>query len=320
MGMDRFDALIQQLGELETADAALQQLVAHGEAAVPVLTVALRDWRAFVRRRARAGLGQIGGDAAAAALCEVLQGGLSFWEFPMTGVFAETVQALVAIGSPAVEPLCQLLPVCKPTVRQLVVKGLGQIGDAQAKEPLLALLAGNRELGLNAQIIEALARFPTEPMIPTFVAALDRHPCEARLAAARALSILGWRPAGVEEHVLYGLACEDAEYVAARGEETIGPLCTLLVSGDRQQRAGAAECLGLIGRSEALPALRTRVRFTEGDREVARAILAAITAIEHATRHTAHLPRVSGAETPAVNHRPRASDEAPQAAGRPRDG
>lgn len=132
-------------------------------------------------------------------------------------------EALVKIGKPAVEPLITLLsdgdyriPLAK------VARTLGQIGDAHAITPLIALL--------------------------------KHRDASVRKAVAEVLPQLGWVPTG-EAGVLYWMALEDWTSCRLLGSVAIDPLTAALYSGDFQLSYNAALTLSKIKHPRAIEVL-----------------------------------------------------------------
>jgi HEAT repeat protein len=90
----------------------------------------------------------------------------------------------------------------------------------------------------------------------------------------------------------------------------IHPLSLTLTDDDLSLRTDAAEALGGIGRREALPALKSRLRpiVGEHDPDVRFSLRAAIEKIESATIKSARLPRAAVPVVPIPAGRPRADD------------
>jgi HEAT repeat protein len=79
-----------------------------------------------------------------------------------------TLEALVQIGSHAVEPLIAVLEDREPNVRLHAAKALGQIGDARAVEPLIAALKDSNE-EVRATAVGALIPIDDERAIEALV-------------------------------------------------------------------------------------------------------------------------------------------------------
>lgn len=151
------------LDDLSRNREALTLLILQGERAVPVLAEVLLGPPASIpdaRCLAAAGLGTIGGEAAASAL----------------------IRALTLHEVRQFDPILRL---AEEAVRNRAAEQLGKLGDRRAVEPLLYALAheGVREA------MGALARFREERAIPHIVRRME-DPCD-RAAAADALLTFG---------------------------------------------------------------------------------------------------------------------------------
>ena len=311
------DALIKQLADPEACESAIAGLVACRECAVFKLARALHHRLPRVRQHAITALGRIGGKAAARVLYEAMVQP-PLWE-NSPWYYVRVLRAMVEVGPPAVGPLCRLLHEVSHEYCASVVEALETLGDARAAGPLLALLSKSQDDVLNGRIIRALARFPEPGMTDVFAAALITGDREVRERAAAALRALGWEPGNAQERVLYQLAGDDYSHLEELDEEAVPVLCELLRAPLARQRARAAECMGFIGRSEALPALRERQRLlVELHADVALSVKVAIRMIERATRETARRPRAGDGVTLPTLRRPRAGEESPDGTARPR--
>src|SRR5437867_5567440 len=67
-------------------------------------------------------------------------------------------QALAEVGEPAIEPLLRALGREKPDTRAGAARALGLIGTPRAFDPIVTLLAEEREETIRMMLIEALGR------------------------------------------------------------------------------------------------------------------------------------------------------------------
>jgi HEAT repeat protein len=106
----------------------------------------------------------------------------------------------------------------------------------------------------------------------------------------------------------YRLAIQDLVRI---GEPAVESLCRALTDAREGGRGRAAEVLGRLGRREALPALRERLRTMVGERaaQVRPRIWAAIMWIENAEEWTNRRPRIGDADTLMTAGRPRRAED-----------
>jgi HEAT repeat protein len=133
-------ALVQSLRDPspEARAAALTALARSqpDRAAVPYVVALLDDREAHVRSGAVAALGALGGTRAAQALVDVLDD---------TTLVEPVVNALVAVGEPAVAPLCQILRRSGDHLaRDSALRTLVRIGSPQATPTIVAALEEHR--------------------------------------------------------------------------------------------------------------------------------------------------------------------------------
>jgi hypothetical protein len=120
----------------------------------------------------------------------------------------------VAIGTPAVSPLCTVLQDGDMSVRQGAAEALGWIGDVRAAAPLCAAARGGQSRAVIDVVSWALARIGA-PAVEPLCAALADGDKHVRLTAARSLlaiyqsgkldqaqrlRILGYRSAITQRH------------------------------------------------------------------------------------------------------------------------
>jgi HEAT repeat protein len=206
------------------------------------------------------------------------------------------VRCLGQLNNPrAVQPLCDLLTDKDTAVRRAAVEALGRLNDPRAVGPLCGLL-GDQDATMREAVVAIVMRFPGDAFEP-LLATLQNSSPHARLTAVKCLGQLN-DPRAVE------------------------PLCGLLTDTDAAVRRAAVEALGNIGHRNALPALKSRLRWLRGetDQNVLAAIRAAIEKIEEATKHLKGKPRAAEAEILTPDRRPRAAEDTPTAEGRPREG
>jgi HEAT repeat protein len=186
-------------------------------------------------------------------------------------------------SSDGVDSLIALLDDRSPLVQRVAARALGQIGDARATEPLLALV--NRDPSLNRDLVVALREIgpACAPDLRAAVfAAHVRHRGEDRTGPLAA-TVLGMiqdvgASATLAEAVRRGpLALRLAAARALGNLDSplgLAPLNAALRSPSNQVRVAAATSLGRLGSDTAIPALLDAVRV--GDSATARAAAAAL--------------------------------------------
>ncbi len=123
--------------------------------------------------------------AAVQALVDVL-GDTAWW----VGQYA--VDALIAIGRPAVEPVMVALRSPNGIARRRAANILGAVGDSRAAEPLADMLAGDPFAWVRACAAQGLGGLRASSSVPVLVAALRTDPDRlVRQYAREALVRLG---------------------------------------------------------------------------------------------------------------------------------
>jgi HEAT repeat protein len=161
------------------------------------------------------------------------------------------MEALGAIGEPALETLISLLSSPEVDIRWGAAIALGDIGDPEAVGPLAAAL-DDEDRYVRTRAALALAAIG-EPAIETLGAAADTGRPEARWAAALALGKMDSR-AGVPVLARLlsdpdaGVRWKAAEALGALGgDEAVPPLVAALSDTDEEVRGQAAAALAARG-------------------------------------------------------------------------
>jgi HEAT repeat protein len=164
----------------------------------------------------------------------------------------------VEVGAPAVEVLIGALKHHDSLVRQLAARGLGEIGDARAVEPLIGALRGREDVRAAAAV--GLGQIDDARALEPLMGSLKDAGSNVRAAAARALGQMG-DPRAVDR--LIGCLKDHESIVrqaaaGALGEigdaRAVEPLIGLLKSRE-DVRAAAAAALGEIGDAQAIEPL-----------------------------------------------------------------
>jgi len=172
--------------------------------AVKPLCAVLQDKDTSARRTAAQSLGMIGDARAVEPLIAALKDKDSnlLWaelEGKQTSVRLLAAKALSRIGTPAVEALIVALKDKDSDVRVLATKTLGEIGDAQAVQPLLSAL-------------------------------MDED--AASQTIANALDKLGWKPDQTAEGAAYWIARGEWDRCVQIGSPAVEPLIASLKSNN----------------------------------------------------------------------------------------
>jgi HEAT repeat protein len=196
---------------------------------------------------------------------------------PRRAVRKQAAEALVA-------PLCRLLEDAArdPSLRRVVARVLGEIGEPRAVEPLCRALAPGQSPELLDGVAEALGRLGDARAIPSLCQALAHERPMVREQAAQALGAIG------DTRALAPLcrALEDPDGKVRRqatlalgrlGPSAAEPLCRQLRGGAPHQREAAVLALGSLRDPHAVPTLVQAL--ADHDRDVRRGAAAALGAI-----------------------------------------
>ena len=169
----------------------------------------------------------------------------------------QLVEALGAVGTPAVPPLIQALGDRNSDVRAAACWALGEIGDRRAVPPLIQALRDGYS-NVRAAACEALVKIGA-PAVPHLIQALRDGNSDVRWAACRALGAIGDRQAVPPLIQALGDGDSDVRAAACRalGEigdgQAVSPLIQALGDWNRDVRVAACEALGEIGDRQAVP-------------------------------------------------------------------
>ena len=137
--------------------AQLLGMIGDARAVEPLLAdLQRRDEIDVVWDRAITSLGQIGDARAANGLIAVLA--------TPTRAREEAIDALVALGQPAVPALSTALADTNPKIRSGAAWVLGRIGDNRALEPLLGALQ-DTDISTRYRVVDSLGQFSDQPRI-----------------------------------------------------------------------------------------------------------------------------------------------------------
>jgi len=154
-------------------------------------------------------------------------------------------------------------------VRKQAAKALGEIGDSQAVEPLIAALKDEARL----YAAKALGEIGDPRAVDPLIAALKVESQWTREAAAEALGKIG-DPRAVKPLIAtainrdeeWGWVCEAAARALVQiGAPAVEPLIAALKDENKDTRLCAAKALGLIGDSRALEPLIAALEDKDGE-------------------------------------------------------
>jgi HEAT repeat protein len=208
------------------------KVLEFGATAVEALIAELKDKDWKVREAASVALGQIGDPRAVAALIGMLED---------SSAGKAAAQALVKIGTPAVDPLIARLGDRNWNVHTLVIDALGQLGGPGAVEALIAVL-NDRQDNAREPAARALSQIGDARALEPLIAALENGGEGVRFAAAAALGKIYSKSGQVPRH--------------ARAVEAL-----IISLKDKQSRVAqtSATALGQVGAQLEDGGLRARV-------------------------------------------------------------
>lgn len=189
--------------------------IGDSQAAEPLVNILINEPWVVLREDSAEALGKIGAPAAMPLIAAI---GVGKYSTEKT-----IVKALVNIGSPAINPLIAKLKAKELEVRKLACEALGEMGDAQAIKPLLAMIKHSKTGN------------------------------SLREYAARALVKLGWEPDHDETEIWYWVAKRNWEKMISFGVPAVESLLTLLEVGSDEERRSAVEALVKIGNQAVDP-------------------------------------------------------------------
>jgi HEAT repeat protein len=286
-----------------------------------------KDWQ--VREAAAVALGEIGDPGAVGALVDALSDTppvrqaavhslagykdihnikpiLASLNYDSSEQFqTEVAQALILLGSPAIETLLSLLPLEQRSMRgRIIVRVLAQIGDERVVQPIIDTLKVNYLHQDAENALQELGMISVDPLI----AALDDADIQVRNSAAHVLSSLRWKSDDPTLLAKYYVALEDwkqcvklgapsviplmnvftdenatnlleavGSTLSRIGSPALNPLISCLQHKNEKIRQAAAKSLGQIGDlSAVVPLIQMLKRDSVYDRAAARSALVKI--------------------------------------------
>ncbi len=196
-------------------------------------------------------------------------------------------EAIGQIGdAQAVEPLVAALKDEENSVRRAAVMALGRIGDAQAVEPLVTALK-DKDLSVRTRAVEALGRIAdvrvVEALLAAFKAKYDAQQAEekalTRIINAKSAQSLGVWPR--DEDLLLERVIIANVLGQIGGKQAIEALEAALKDAEEQIRQAAAAVLGQIGAVRAVGPL-VELLYVGRDSDLDAAIEALLTILKSA--------------------------------------
>jgi HEAT repeat protein len=268
--------------DVDVRQAAAEALGQSGDArAVDPLIAALKDSAVDVQQTAAGALAQIAEEntdkdlkyQAALALAEIddpravnlLVGIVASQRFSAmmhgreSSLEEGALQALVGMGSPAVDPLIQCL---RPHLvktghnkskninhgrNMVAVESLVRIGDSRAVEPLAGYLSSYKGEDERSKAAWALGELNDPSARESLVEGLKDRAQSVRSEAAEALLKLGLIPEEVENKIRYHVARKDVDACVEIGQPAADTLITMLGYEYRADFPFVARALGKIG-------------------------------------------------------------------------
>jgi HEAT repeat protein len=127
----------------------------------------------------------------------------------------------------ALDPLVAVLQDPDPLVRAVAASALGRIGDARALDPLVAVLQ-DPDPSVRQAAVHALGKMGDARAVKPLTKVLKDHSHEVQQSAVEALMKLGWQPADNTQGALVAVIEKHWNKVADFGEAAVEPLLTLL--------------------------------------------------------------------------------------------
>ncbi|MFW6172403.1 MAG: HEAT repeat domain-containing protein [Elusimicrobiota bacterium] len=199
----------------------------------------------------------------------------------------KATNALVEIGSPAVEPLIQSLENSNWIIRARAAEALGDIGNRKAKESLRGLLLKEENWNVCEKTAEALSALEDKKIVKDFIKKLKNGQEKDRIRAAKIMGVLGEEIAVAPLIKALGdnksavrIASIDA--LGRIGDtHAVNHLIKILEDKDWVVRRRAAEGLGEIGDKKAAIPLQEIARNDKEHPEVVKAAKEALEKLGH---------------------------------------
>jgi HEAT repeat protein len=128
----------------------------------------------------------------------------------------------------AVEPLISALNSSDWQVPQTAAQALGQIGDVRAVEPLISILQNNRTVYMRQTAAQVLGQIGDAQAVEPLTGALKDPDWQVRQATAQALETLNWQPKDNSQRALRSVALQKWEEAILLGVVAVEPLESIL--------------------------------------------------------------------------------------------
>jgi len=185
-------------------------------------------------------------------------------------------KALATIGQPAVSALLTAMSSAGAELCQIIVEIFGKIKDPITITPLIKILYDDNGGNIRDAAVNALSAIG-HPGAPSLVTLLAHSNKNARLAAARALGMIGWKPKTPEEYLEFIFAKGDVNTVIDyKDPAVVMGLVGALKDADKDVCQASMNALKTFG-SLALPALKDAMEDRDWHvREAAAEVLGTI--------------------------------------------
>ncbi len=180
-----------------------------------------------------------------------------------------------------------------PEVRAGAARAIADRGDPQALRPMIASLLTEREVEVQKQIADAVARFDVKKTKPLLLMALDEPHLPVQKSAAWALRLICWEALSQDRRAQIAIVHADWEDVVGYGRAAVKPLKKLLLEGSAHARRSSARALGEIGTAESYRALISVVDDTSLEDEVRKTAAWAFRSFSWTWIDDAHLATVA---------------------------
>ena len=169
--------------------------------------------------------------------------------------------ALMAIGTPAIDPLVVVFRGEDENMQKVAAEALGEMGwmptdEAEQLEYIKTLI----EDGVEQNIINVLSKIGEQAINP--LVTIMKGEYELRDKAVVALKDLGWTPVDESDQIYYLLATQDWDGLVKKGKPAVECLIRVLKDKDKDMfmRRNATITLGQIGDAGAVEPLIITLR------------------------------------------------------------
>jgi len=166
----------------------------------------------------------------------------------------QAAQALGSLGTEATDRLISALSTKNKTVKLGIIGALAGIKSSRSIQTLIAAL-GDENSEVRWQAAIALGDIGDSATTGSLCSALKDPDKYVRYGAAVSLTTIGWKPQDAAERAYYFAGLQEWGAVREIGKPAVPALTGLLRDRDSTVRIKAVELLGIIGDTDATPAL-----------------------------------------------------------------